>query len=224
MCLSAEVDLVAGLVITAAGVDAICHAEDRKDYAVAALPVVLGTHQLVEAVAWWGLQGRVSDTLGDIAVWVYLILAFGLLPIYVPTAMAILEPDREKQRAMVHLAVLGGAAALVLVATMIQGPVEASIGGRYIAYRIGLSHGGLVVAGYVLATCGSLLISSHKVIARFGRFNLAAVALLVWLNTSGFASLWCAWAAIASLGIAFGLRSGALLPERSDGLGRAVSR
>ena len=171
----------------------------------------------MEAVAWWGLQGRVTETLGDVAVWFYLLLAFGLLPVYVPVAIALLEPDRDKRRAMVHLAVLGGAVALVLVATMIQGPVEASIGGRYIAYRIGLGYGGFVVAGYVMATCGLLLLSSHQVIVRFGKFNLVAVAVLAWLNTSGFASLWCAWAAMASLGIAFGLRSGALV--RSDPTG-----
>lgn len=224
MCLSAEVDLVAGLVIGAAGVDAVRHAENRKELAVAALPVVLGAHQLIEAVAWWGLQGRVSETAGEVAVWVYLLLAFGLLPIYVPAAMALLEPDRDRRQAMLHLTVLGAAVSLVLVATMIQGPVEAAIGGRYIAYNIGLSQVGLVIGGYVLATCGSLLLSSHQVIVRFGQFNVVAVAILAWLNTIGFASLWCAWAAVASLGIAFGLRSGALVVERSDGLGRATTR
>lgn len=222
--MSAEVDLVAGLVIGAAGVDAVRHAENRKELAVAALPVVLGAHQLIEAVAWWGLQGRVSETAGEVAVWVYLLLAFGLLPIYVPAAMALLEPDRDRRQAMLHLTVLGAAVSLVLVATMIQGPVEAAIGGRYIAYNIGLSQVGLVIGGYVLATCGSLLLSSHQVIVRFGQFNVVAVAILAWLNTIGFASLWCAWAAVASLGIAFGLRSGALVVERSDGLGRATTR
>lgn len=223
MCLSAEVDLVAGLVIGAAGVDAVYHAENRKELAVAALPVVLGAHQLIEAVAWWGLQGRVSEMVGEVAVWVYLLLAFGLLPVYVPAAMALLEPDRDRRRAMLHLTVLGAAVSLVLVATMIQGPVEAAIGGRYIAYTIGLSQVGLVIGGYALATCGSLLLSSHQVIVRFGQFNVVAVAILTWLNTTGFASLWCAWAAVASLGIAFGLRSGALVVERSDGLGRATA-
>jgi hypothetical protein len=106
---------------------------------------------------------------------------------------------------------------------MIRGPVEAAVGGRYIAYEIGLNHGGWVVAAYVGATCGALLMSSHQVILRFGLFNVLAVGVLTWLNTSGFASLWCAWAAIASLGIAFGLRSGALVPERSDALDRTVT-
>lgn len=223
MCLSAEVDLVAGLVIGAAGIDALRHAEDRKDVAIASLPVLLGAHQLVEAVAWWGLEGRVSATAGDVAVWIYLLLAFGLLPLFVPVAIALLEPDLARMRAMRHLAVVGGAVSLVLVSTMIRGPVEAAIGGRYIAYDIGLSHGGLVVAAYVTATCGALLLSSHQVIVRFGVFNVLAVGVLIWLNTSGFASLWCAWAAVASLGIAFGLRSGALVSDHTSRLDRTVA-
>lgn len=224
MCLSAEVDLVAGIVIGAAGIDALRHADNRKEVAIASLPVVLGAHQLIEAVAWWGLEGRVPATAGNVAVWIYLLFAFGVLPIFVPMAIALLEPDLARMRAMRHLTVIGGAVSLVLVSTMIRGPVEAAIGGRYIAYDIGLSYGGLVVAAYVVATCGALLLSSHQIIVRFGLFNVVAVAVLIWLNTTGFASLWCAWAAVASLGIAFGLRTGALVPERSDRLGyRATS-
>ena len=61
---------------------------------------------------------------------------------------------------MRHLALIGTAVSLVLIAAMVRGPVEASIGGRYIAYEITLSHGGLIVAAYVAATCGALLAST----------------------------------------------------------------
>ena len=158
------------------------------------------------------------------AIWIYLLLAFGLLPLYVPMAISVMEPDLNRGRAMKHLAALGGAVALVLVAAMIRGPVEAAIGGRYLAYEIQLNHGGLVVAGYVAAVCGALLLSTHRAIVRFGLFNLVAVAVLAWLNTSGFASLWCAWAAIASLGIAFGLRSGSLISDRISPVGHPIRR
>lgn len=223
MCLSAEVDLVAGLMIGAAGVEALRHTEHRREIAVAALPVVLGAHQLVEAVAWWSFEGRVPVAMGDIAVWAYLLVAFGVLPFYVPLAVSALEPDRVRTRAMRQLAVIGAAVSLVLVATMLHGPIEASIGGRYIAYQIDLAHGGVVVAAYVLATCGAFLLSSHQVVVRFGMFNVGAVAVLVWLNTSGFASLWCAWAAIASLGIAYRLRHGSLVGEPPHRLPRPIT-
>ena len=223
MCLSAEVDLVAGLVISGAGIDALRHAENRREIAVAAMPVVLGAHQLVEAVAWWGLEGRVPEVAGEIAVWAYLLVAFGLLPAYVPAAVARLETDAARARSMRHLAVIGAAVSLVLVAAMVRGPVEAAVGGRCIAYEVDLSYGGLVVAGYVAATCGALLLSSHRIILRFGLFNLAAVGLLAWLQTSGFASLWCAWAALGSLGLALRLRHGSLVDDHSRGLGRPVT-
>ena len=93
MCLSAEVDLVAGIVVGAAGVDALRHTENRRERPVAALAVVIGAHQLVEAVAWWGLEGRVPEVAGEIAVWGYLLVEFGLLPAYVPAAVARLETD-----------------------------------------------------------------------------------------------------------------------------------
>lgn len=222
MCLSAEVDLVAGLAITAAGVDALRHTSNRAEVAVAAMPVVLGAHQLVEAVAWWGLEGRVPEIAGNIAVWAYLLVAFGVLPAFVPAAVARLETDPARARGMRHLVAIGAAVSLVLVAAMVRGPVDAAIGGRFIAYSIDLGHGGVVVAGYAAATCGALLLSSHRIVLRFGLFNLAAVGLLAWSQTSGFASLWCAWAAIASLGIAFRLRHGSLTDEPSRRLRQPV--
>jgi hypothetical protein len=41
----------------------------------------------------------------------------------------------------------------------------------------------------------------------FGLLNLAAVAVLAWLMASGVISLWCAWAAVASLVIVIHLRT-----------------
>ena len=223
MCLSAEVDLVAGVVICSAGIDAMRHTEIRSERAVAALPVLLGAHQLVEAVGWWSLEGRVSAVAGEVAVWVYLLVAFGVLPVYVPAAMASLEPNRARARVMRQLSLVGAAVSLVLVATMLRGPVEASIGGRYIAYQIDLAHGGLVVTAYVAATCGALLLSSHQIIVRFGMFNVVAVAVLAWLNANGFASLWCAWAAIASFGVAHRMRHSSLVDEPPRPLARPAT-
>jgi len=54
VCYSPEADLIAGLVVGAFGVDALRHADDRGEMALAAVPLVLAAHQLIEAVAWLG--------------------------------------------------------------------------------------------------------------------------------------------------------------------------
>ena len=61
---------------------------------------------------------------------------------------------------------------------------------------------------YVIATCGSLLLSSYRDIAIFGIVNLVAVAALAKLTIDGFASLWCGWAAITSGALAIHMRYG----------------
>jgi hypothetical protein len=59
---------------------------------------------------------------------------------------------------------------------------------------------------YVVATCGSLILSSDRVVAIYGWMNLVVVATLAVLLTSGIISLWCVWAAVTSIAIAIHLR------------------
>ncbi len=57
------------------------------------------------------------------------------------------------------------------------------------------------------------MLSSERRIAAFGLANLAAVVVLVWIESSALTSLWCAWAAITSLAVAAHLRRAHHEPE-----------
>ena len=57
------------------------------------------------------------------------------------------------------------------------------------------------------------MLSSERRIAAFGLANLAAVVVLVWIESSALTSLWCAWAAITSLAIAAPSAAGPHEPE-----------
>src|ERR1035438_6981100 len=94
MCFSPEGDLVGGLVITAIGVDACLHLRGRPEYRlIAPFPILLGLHQLDETFVWWQLQGHVSHDIGVVAMWIYLLFAFVVLPTLVPTMVLLLEPQ-----------------------------------------------------------------------------------------------------------------------------------
>ena len=198
MCFSATADLVGGVVIGALGLDALRHVREPRERALAALPLLLGLHQLVEAFVWWGLQGHVPAVVGEVATWAYLVFAFGVLPVLVPMAILALEPTRRRRARMAPFAVVGAGVAVVLLGAIARGPVTARLEDYHIAYGTGLGSGAVIVAFYVIATCGPLLLSHYPHLALYGVVNLVAVAIIAWLTTSGFASLWCAWAAVSS--------------------------
>jgi hypothetical protein len=213
MCFSAQADVVGGLVVVGIGLDALRHVGRRAERLLAALPVVLGAHQLIEGIVWWGLEGHVSARVWEPARFLYLTIAFGVLPVLVPLAVGALEPV-TRRLLTASLTVVGVVVAVVLMFAVVDGPVESTIVGHHIAYRVELWQGGLVVVLYVAATCGSLLVSSHRHVRWFGAANLVAVCLLGWLSQRAFISLWCAWAALASIAIAFHLRAGAVRDGR----------
>ena len=187
-----------GIVVTAIGVDAVRHLRQRKDHlALAALPLLLGFHQIDETFVWWGLQGTVPHELGRVAMWVYLTIAFVVLPVFVPLVIMLLEPTSRRKRRIAPFLVIGAGVSAVLLETMLRNGPSVTLGAYHLAYSIGLQRGTVVIGLYIVATCGSLLASGFRHIVVFGAANLVAVAILARLSADGFASLWCFYAAIA---------------------------
>jgi hypothetical protein len=209
VCFSPQADLVGGLVLSGIGFDVARHVHRRRDHlALAALPLLFAAHQLDEVVVWWSLQGHVGADVGRVATWLYLLFAFVLLPVFVPAAVWAIEPPGRRRATITPFIALGAVVSGVLLLSLIQGPVTASLGHYHVSYGTGPHSGLVVVAAYVVATCGSLVFSGYRQIAIFGIVNLVAVAILARLTIDGFASLWCGWAAVTSGALALHLRFG----------------
>jgi hypothetical protein len=207
VCFSPEGDLAGGLVVTAIGIDACRHLKGRNNYLLlAATPVLLGAHQIDESLVWWGLQGHVPHLAGRIAMWIYLVIAFVVVPVLVPLAILRLAPTTRRRWLLVPFVALGMGVATVLLTTMFRDHVTVKLGHYHLAYTIGLRHGLLVIGLYIVATCGSLLVSGYRHIVIFGVANLVAVVILARLTADGFASLWCFYAALASGAISLHMR------------------
>ncbi len=205
MCFSPEADLAAGILVSVVGIDAVKRARTPEELPLAALPLLFGAHQFIEAFVWWGLEGKVPASLGDTAMWVYLSIAF-LLPLWVPLAVRGVEPSPGRRPIITVLVGVGLMVSLVLLGTIVWGPVDAAIVGHHIAYSVDIPGGGAIGVLYVVATCGALLLSSDRWIRYFGMSNVLAVVALVWLTVGGLTSLWCVWAAVTSVAIDLFLR------------------
>jgi hypothetical protein len=128
----------------------------RAFIALASIPALLGAHQFIEALVWLWLQGHVPRGIGHVALWAYLLIAFVVLPVFVPLAVIAAESARRRKQVMAPFALIGAVIAVTLLAAMVRGPVGV---------------------------------------------KLIAVVIIARLTISGFASVWCGWAAVSSAAI-----------------------
>jgi hypothetical protein len=117
---------------------------------------------------------------------------------------------------MICLLTVGAVVSAFLLTSVFHGSVSARIDGHHIAYTANVANGSLLAMLYILATCGTLLLSSDRRIVLFGASNVVAVMFLAWLTVGGLTSLWCTWAAITSISIVLYLRA----PGGTDSPGR----
>ncbi|MGW6984293.1 DUF6629 family protein [Streptomyces sp. NPDC054932] len=92
MCWSATADLVAGTVVCAVGVVCVARVRRARDLPVAALPLLLGAHQLVEAAVW--------DTGGGCspAATAWAVIALPLLALWVPAGVLLAAAPGGRRR------------------------------------------------------------------------------------------------------------------------------
>ncbi|MFI1716927.1 DUF6629 family protein [Streptomyces sp. NPDC053513] len=192
MCWSATADLWAGLGIGAVGVASLASVRRPGDAPLAALPLLLGAHQVVEAAVWHAGGGTGPATLA------WTVIALPLLPLWVPLGVLAAARPADRPRLLVPLAA-GLVTASVLAYRLAVRPVPAEIRGHTLGYAVGLPHAPLVLAGYLLATVGALLLARDRLLRILGLLTGLGAAVCALLWRTAFVSTWCALAAAASL-------------------------
>ncbi|MFF1685749.1 MULTISPECIES: DUF6629 family protein [unclassified Streptomyces] len=195
MCWSATADLVAGTAIAAVGVGCVARAvraRRPRDLPLAALPLLLGAHQIVESVLWRSGGGSGPATVA------WAVIALPVLALWVPAGVICAAPRRARGRLLIPLAA-GAVTAAGLAYAPATRTVTAEIRGHTVGYALGLPHAGLLVAGYLLATVGSLLLSADRGLVLLGVLVAAGAAVCVALWRWEFVSTWCAFAAVCSV-------------------------
>lgn len=195
MCWSAKADLAAGVGIAAVGVASVttvARAGRGRDLPLAALPLLLGVHQIVESLVWRADGGTGPATVA------WAVIALPVLALWVPVAVLCAAPRSARARLLLPLAA-GVATSTALAYNLSAHQVAADIRGHTVGYGIDLSHSGPLIVGYLLATVGSLLLSGDRLLVVFG-ILVGAGAPVCWvLWRLEFVSTWCALAAVCSL-------------------------
>lgn len=203
MCFSATGSFTAAAVTGALGVIAIARTRHPRELPLAFTPVLFAVQQLLEGVIWLRLPMMPGASLSGPLVLAYLIFAQVFWPLYAPAAAWCLELRPLRRRLIAPWIPLGAAVSGVLLWGLLRGPVTASAGSLHVIYQTAQAHMNLVGAAYLAVVVIPLFTSSDRSILLFASIVTVGwfVAYVAYL--AAFQSVWCFFAAAASVAIIF---------------------
>jgi hypothetical protein len=214
MCLSPELDLTVGVIISGVAIDAIRHNRHNRTLPLALLPGIFAVHSFASAFVWWSLQGSVSSTVGTIASNLYIFIAFVLLPIYVPVVTLLVEPHGWRRTVLKGFSVIGLIAGSSYFYYVLKGQGSVQECTAFLDFHV--SGPSWVMSGfYGLATCGAMLFSGYRPLFYWGVLNCVAIVILNYRLAHALPSLWCLWAASTCFFVSWFLRD--LIKQRASG-------
>jgi hypothetical protein len=199
MCFSATANFVGSGVLGAVGVATFTRVKHRRELLFAALPTLFAIHQFTEGFVWLGLDGNLSPTVAHDMGAAFMLYAQGLLPFLLPLSVYLFEPNKKSRSRMLPFVVLGAATTLYILWALTAFPLQLYVQGNSIVYINQATNNTAVAVLYVIATCGSLFFSNIKMMVIFGAANLAVLLVVMEVKRYAFTSLWCAYAAVASV-------------------------
>jgi hypothetical protein len=215
MCFSAAANFVGSGVLGTIGVITLTKVKHRRELLFATLPTLFAIHQFIEGFVWLGLDGAMSPAVAHNMGAAFMLYAQGLLPFLLPLSVLLFEPNSPGRRRMLPFLVIGGATTLYILWALTAFPTEVYVKGNTIVYMNAATNNEAVAIVYVIATCGSLFFSKIPDMIIFGAVNLVILLTVMVLKRYAFTSLWCAYAAVASVIIlAYFWKSGKHRPFR----------
>ena len=199
MCFSATANFVGSTALGAVGVVTLTKVKHRRELLFASLPILFAIHQFIEGFVWLGLDGKLSPQVTHDMGAAFMLYAQGLLPFLLPLSVLLFEPDGKGRRRMLPFVAIGVGTTLYILWALTAYPTEIFVKGNSIVYINDATNNTAVAMLYVLATCGSLFVSKERPMVIFGLANLTILLVVMAFKRYAFTSLWCAYAAIASV-------------------------
>jgi hypothetical protein len=199
VCFSAAANFVGSGALGAVGVITLTKVKHRRELLFAALPTLFAIHQFIEGFVWLGLDGILSPTVTHDMGAAFMLYAQGLLPFLLPLSVLLFEPNGQSRKRMVPFLALGTGTALYILWALTAYPLQLYVRASSIVYINQATNNTAVAVLYVIATCGSLFFSKVRAMVIFGAANLVILLIVMAFKRYAFTSLWCAYAAIASV-------------------------
>jgi hypothetical protein len=221
MCFSATASFVDGAALLPAGIYCVRKAvqKNRTYLPLATVPLVFSLQQFCEGLVWVGL-GEDNGRLVESASVVYLFLAVGFWPFWIPLSILLTETRRREQVLLAILTIVGLAWTWLYLPIAVQPSrwLVTEVVHHSIHYDYGYLPGFRLAPaemwriGYLLIVCGPLVLACKR--GRHSRAGralrlLGGLAIVTAFGVSyfvywyAFTSVWCFFASLLALSLCY---------------------
>src|SRR5579864_5420627 len=201
MCFSAPASFVTAGLTGAIGIIALTRVSEPRQLPFAATPLFFAVQQGIEGLLWLDLPLAPDGYLSSALTFVYLFFAEAFWPVYAPVAVWLIEPSAHRRLLMVVCLGAGAGVGTYLMWWILGHPHLATIQDYHIVYGTGYRQPDAVGVAYIAATGLPLLLSSRRTVVVLGAIVLVGLVVAYALYWEAFISVWCFFAAAASVAI-----------------------
>ncbi len=199
MCFSATASFLTAGVTASLGIAALTRVGAPRELPLAIAPILFAAQQSIEGLLWLNLPLAPDGPVATGLTLLFLIFAEAFWPVYASIAVLCVEPSEARWRLIAPCLAVGAALAAYLLWGILARPHGASIVDGHIVYANEIRHSAAVPVAYLVATSLPLLLSSQRPIVVLGVINLVGCVTAYAFYLAAFVSVWCFFAAAASV-------------------------
>jgi hypothetical protein len=199
MCFSASASFVTAGLTGAIGVASLTLVNGPRELPLAGVPLLFALQQSVEGLLWINLPSAPDAAFGKDLTVCFLFFAEVFWPVYAPLAIWLIEPGSARRGFMLLCLALGFGVSFVLLWSLLTRSHGASILDDHIVYVTEGRHSSILNIAYLVATSLPLMLSSRRTLLALGAIVLVGSVAAHIFYWEAFVSVWCFFAAAASV-------------------------
>ena len=178
--------------------------ESRQRLSLVLVPLGFALQQLSEGFVWLSLLHHYGSLARNLSTTIFMFFAFIFWPAYIPACLYQLESNDIRKDVLRVFRLIGYLVAGLLLARMLYFGIQAQLANCHIMYTSNLAElswlvAALIMAGYLIATVGALLVSSVPGVRLLGILIGGAYIVTYLFYINFLISVWCFFSALVSL-------------------------
>ncbi len=197
MCFSPEASFTLAAALAGIGAASLAQKPARCRLAFTAMPFFFAAQQAIEGFVWLSIgEGGAPPQFLVVA---YLFFAHIFWPTYTPLSVLLMETEQRRRWALFILLAVGITVSAVLGAVLIKSDYSVRIVGHSLSYATEHKFETQLIGLYMVAIAAPLFISRYRYVMALGAAVLAGSFISALVFNYASASVWCFFAAIASV-------------------------